>query len=112
GIQLDNIIVMPGSRYFDEAGVPDDGLKHAADIWGRVGELTQQYGVNLTCHHEFYAGIRTRDQIDRFYSYADPPLREVLRRHRAALHRRRRPGRRYEKHHERVTGFHFKDTRP
>ena len=31
GIRLDNIIVMPGSRYFDEQGVPDDGIKHAAE---------------------------------------------------------------------------------
>lgn len=35
GIQLDNIIVMPGSRYFDEVGVSDDGLKHAAEVWAR-----------------------------------------------------------------------------
>ena len=41
GIQLDNIIVMPGSRYFDEAGVSDDGLKHAAEVWGKVGQITR-----------------------------------------------------------------------
>ncbi|WP_426322318.1 sugar phosphate isomerase/epimerase family protein [Microbacterium sp. E-13] len=111
GIQLDNIIVMPGSRYFDEAGVPDDGLKHAADIWGKVGELTQQYGVNLTCHHEFYAGIRTRDQIDRFYSYADPRYVKFFVDTAQHCIADVDPVDVYEKHHERVTGFHFKDTR-
>lgn len=110
-IQLDNVIVMPGSRFFGEKGISDDELKHAAEVWGRVGEITRDYGVNLTCHHEFYGGIRTREQIDTFYEYADPEYVKFFvdtAQHCIAdvdcvdV---------YEKHHDRVTGFHFKDTR-
>lgn len=111
GIQLDNIIVMPGSRFFDEIGVSDDGLKHAAEVWGKVGEITQQYGVNLTCHHEFYGGIRTRAQIDTFYEYADPQFVKFFVDTAQHCIADVDPVDVYEAHHDRVTGFHFKDTR-
>jgi sugar phosphate isomerase/epimerase len=111
GIQLDNIIVMPGSRNFTEQGVTDDELKHAADTWGKVGEITRQYGVNLTCHHEFYAGIRTRRQIDVFYEHADPEYVKFFVDTAQHCIADVDPVAVYEAHHERVTGFHFKDTR-
>jgi sugar phosphate isomerase/epimerase len=111
GIRLDNIIVMPGSRYFDEQGVPDDGIKHAAEIWGEVGALTQKYGVNLTCHHEFYGGIRTRRQIDLFYEYADPGTVKFFVDTAQHCIADVDPVAVYDAHHERVSGFHFKDTR-
>ena len=111
GITLDNIIVMPGSRYFDEQGVPDDGIKHAAEIWGKVGALTQEYGVNLTCHHEFYGGIRTRRQIDLFYEYADPATVKFFVDTAQHCIADVDPVAVYDAHHERVSGFHFKDTR-
>lgn len=110
GIKLDNIIVMPGSRNFDEGGVTDDAIKHAAEIWGRVGEITQQYGVNLACHHEFYGGIRTRRQIEVFYENADP--RFVTFFLDTAQHKivGDDPVELYEAFHDRVSGVHFKDT--
>lgn len=110
-IQLDNIIVMPGSRCFDEAGISDDGLKNAAEVWTKVGAITQEYGVNLTCHHEFYAGIRTRDQIDTFYRYADEQYVKFFVDTAQHCIADVDPVGVYEAHHQRVTGFHFKDTR-
>lgn len=111
GISLDNVIVMPGSRNFDDEGVTDDAIKRAAEIWGKVGELTQQYGVNLACHHEFYGGIRTRRQIDVFYGNADP--RHVKFFLDTAQHCivGDDPVALYETYHDRVSGLHFKDTR-
>lgn len=111
GIQLDNIIVMPGSRYFDDHGPTDDHLKHAAEAWAKVGEVTQQYGVNLTCHHEHYAGIRNRRQIDTFYEHADPQYVNFFVDTAQHCIAGVDPVAVYEAHHERVTGFHFKDTR-
>lgn len=111
GIQLDNVIVMPGSRFFDDQGPTDDHLKHAAEAWAKVGEVTQQYGVNLTCHHEHYAGIRNRRQIDTFYEYADPQYVKFFVDTAQHCIAGVDPVGVYEAHHERVTGFHFKDTR-
>lgn len=111
GIQLDNIIVMPGSRYFDDHGPTDDHLKNAAEAWAKVGEVTQQYGVTLTCHHEHYAGIRNRRQIDTFYEYADPRYVSFFVDTAQHCIAGVDPVAVYSDHHARVTGFHFKDTR-
>ena len=37
GIQLDNIIVMPGSRDYNDGGVSEERIKYAAETWGEVG---------------------------------------------------------------------------
>lgn len=109
-IEIDNIIVMPGTRNFDEAGVSDDAIKRAAELWGQVGEITLQHGVKLTCHHEFYGGIRTRRHAEIFYEHADP--RYVFFFLDTAQHRivGDDPVELYELLHDRVSGIHFKDT--
>lgn len=111
GIQLDNVIVMPGSRNFDDGGITDDALKYAAEAWAKVGAITREYGVNLTCHHEFYCGIRTREQIDTFYRYADPEYVKFFVDTAQHCIADVDPVDVYDTHHARVTGFHFKDTR-
>lgn len=109
-IELDHVIMMPGSRNFDPAGVSDDAIKHAAEVWSKVGEVTQQYGVKLGCHHEFYGGIRTRHHLDVFYGNSDP--RYVFLFLDTAQHKiiGDDPVELYEAFHERVSGLHFKDT--
>ena len=91
-IQLDNIIVMPATLYYDMEPVTDDKLKYTAECWNKVGEITAGFGVKLTCHHEFFCGIQSEADIDTFYALHRPAVREPVRRHRAALHRRPRPG--------------------
>lgn len=109
-IPLDHVIVMPGTRNFDPAGVSDDAIKHAADIWSQVGEITLQYGVKLGTHHEFYGGIRTRHHLDVFYEHADP--RYVFFFLDTAQHTivGDDPVELYEAFHDRVSCLHFKDT--
>ncbi|MBN9240179.1 MAG: sugar phosphate isomerase [Micrococcales bacterium 70-64] len=111
GIQLDNIIVMPGSRDYSDDGVSDDRIKVAAETWGEVGRITREYGVNLTCHHEFYGGIRTPRQIELFYQYADPEYVKFFLDTAQHCIADVDPVALYDQHHERVSGFHFKDTR-
>ena len=91
-IQLDNIIVMPATLYYDMEPVTEDKLKYTAECWNKVGEITAGFGVKLTCHHEFFCGIQSEADIDTFYSLHRPAVRLAVRRHRAALHRRPRPG--------------------
>ncbi len=91
-IELDSIIVMPATLYYDMEPVTEDKLKNTAELWNKVGEITAGYGVKLTCHHEFFCGIQSEPDIDTFYSYTDPEYVSSLRRHRAALHRLGRPG--------------------
>ena len=109
-LELDHIIVMPGTRNFDPTGVSDDAIKHAAEVWSRVGEITQQYGVKLGAHHEFYGGIRTRHHLDVFYGNSDPRYvfffldtaqHTIVGDDAVEL---------YEAFHDRVSSLHFKDT--
>ena len=90
-IELDNIIVMPATLYYDMEPITEDKLKYTAELWNKVGEITAGHGVRLTCHHEFFCGIQSEQDIDTFYSLTDPDVRVVVRRHGAALHRRARP---------------------
>ena len=94
GVGLNSIIVMPATLYYDMEPITDDKLKITAELWNKVGEITAGHGVKLTCHHEFFCGIQSEADIDTFYAHTDPAVRLAVRRHRAALHRLRRPGRR------------------
>ena len=110
-IQLDNIIVMPATLYYDMEPVTDDKLKIAAELWSKVGRITAEYGVKLTCHHEFFCGIQSEPDIDAFYAYADPEyvnfFVDTAQHCIAGID----PVALYRRHAQRVTGFHFKDTR-
>lgn len=111
GITLDNVIVMPATRYYDMEPITEDKLKTTAELWSKVGEITLEWGVKLTCHHEFYCGIQTRADIDTFYSYADPRYVNFFLDTAQHCIANVDPVEVYQEHHERVTGFHFKDTR-
>ena len=40
GIKLDNIIVMPATPGYDMDPITEDKLKHTAELWNKVGEIT------------------------------------------------------------------------
>ncbi len=109
-IQLDNIIVMPATLAYDMEPVTDDKLKHTADLWNKVGEITAGYGVRLTCHHEFFCGIQTEADIDTFYSYTDPQYVSLFVDTAQHCIAGLDPVALYNRHAQRVSGFHFKDT--
>lgn len=110
GIKLDTFIVMPGARYWLVEPVTDEKIKRMAECWTKVGRKTMEHGIKLTCHHEFYCCLHTREEIDKFYSYADPQyvgfFIDTAQHQIAGLD----PTELYVKYHDRVTGFHFKDT--
>jgi sugar phosphate isomerase/epimerase len=109
-IRLDSFIVMPVSRYWLVEPVTDDKIKRMAEAWNRVGQMTKKHGVKLTCHHEFYCALHSQQEIDKFYALTDPEYvglfidtaqHEIVGIDSTDL---------YVKYHDRVTGFHFKDT--
>lgn len=110
GLNVQHLIVMPAALYPDVEPVSDDQIKAAAELWSRVGEMTLQYGVKIGAHHEFFCGIRNADEVEKFYEWSDPryvyffldTAQHVI----AGLD----PVQLYERWHERVSGFHFKDT--
>lgn len=111
GIQLDNIIVMPAGLYYDMEPITEDKIKLTAELWGQVGEITQQWGVNLTCHHEFFCGIQSRPDLDLFYENADPRYVNLFVDTAQHCIASVDPVEFYSAHADRVSGFHFKDTR-
>ncbi|MFD0663275.1 sugar phosphate isomerase/epimerase family protein [Thermocatellispora tengchongensis] len=111
GLQIESLIVMPAGLYIDAAPVTDDKIKAAAECWNRVGEMSAEFGVRTTCHHEFFCAIRTEDDIRKFYEWTDPRyvgfFCDTAQHCIAGID----PVALYEDLHDRCTGFHFKDTR-
>ena len=110
GITLDSYIVMPVSRYWLVEPVTEDKIKIMADGWNRVGKMLKSHGIKLSCHHEFYCALHSKEEIDTFYAHADPEYvglfidtaqHEIVGIDSTDL---------YLQYADRVTGFHFKDT--
>jgi inosose dehydratase len=73
GLGVQNFIVMPAGLYFDVEPVTDDKLRACAELWNRIGQMTLEgYGVKTCCHHEFFCGIRSAEQLRKFYDWTDP----------------------------------------
>jgi sugar phosphate isomerase/epimerase len=110
-LEIESLIVMPAALYVNAAPVTDDKIKAAAECWNRVGEMTAEYGVRTTCHHEFFCAIRTEEDIRKFYEWTDPRyvgfFCDTAQHCIAGID----PVALFEDLHERCTGFHFKDTR-
>lgn len=110
-IDLDNIIVMPAALYYDMEPVTEDKIKTTAELWNQVGQVTLDAGVKLTCHHEFFCGIQSREELDLFYKHTDPRYVNLFVDTAQHCIATVDPVEFYEAYADRVTGFHFKDTR-
>jgi sugar phosphate isomerase/epimerase len=107
---VENFIVMPAGLYYDVEPVTDDKIRACAEIWSRVGRMTRDFGVRTCCHHEFFCGIRSREQLRKFYEWTDPEsvyfycdtAQHVI----AGVD----PVELYVSLHDRCGGFHLKDT--
>jgi inosose dehydratase len=110
-IELDNIIVMPATLYYDMEPVTEDKIKITADLWNQVGAITNDSGVKLTCHHEFFCGIQSEWELETFYAHTDPELVHLFIDTAQHCIASVDPVEFYERYHDRVSGFHFKDTR-
>jgi len=110
GIEVDHFIVMPGQHYWMVEPVTDDKIKHMADCWNKVGYMLSKHGIKLGCHHEFYCCLHTQKEIDTFYAETDPRYVHLFLD--TAQHQISGvdPVALYEKYHDRVSCFHFKDT--
>lgn len=111
GLGVENFIVMPAGLYFDVEPVTDDKLRACAELWNRVGKMTLEgYGVKTCCHHEFFCGIRSADELRKFYEWTDP--RYVFFYCDTAQHTIAGvdPVQLYLQLHDRCGGFHLKDT--
>ncbi len=111
-LEIESLIVMPGGLYIDAEPVTDDTIKAAAECWSRVGEMSlEEFGVRTTGHHEFFCSIRTQADILTFYEWADPRYVSFLCDTAQHCIAGVDPVDLYETLHDRVSGFHFKDTR-
>lgn len=110
GLGVENLIVMPAGQYHDLEPVTDDKIRACAEVWSRVGKVTQDYGIRTCCHHEFYCGIHHAEEIRKFYEWSDPryvywycdTAQHVI----AGID----PVELYVRLHDRCGGFHLKDT--
>ena len=109
-IDVETFVVMPAASYPYVEPVTADKIKTMAEFWNRVGEMTLSHGVKTAAHHEFWCGIRSAEEIDRFYAEADP--RYVFLCIDTAQHviAGVDPVELYRRYADRCCAFHFKDT--
>jgi inosose dehydratase len=110
GLGVLNLLVMPAGQYYDVEPVTDERIRASADLWSRIGKMTLDYGIRLCCHHEFYCGIHSAEELRKFYEWSDP--RYVFWYCDTAQHTIAGvdPVDLYLKLHDRCAGFHLKDT--
>lgn len=108
---VETIILNPAPTYFQCEPITDEKIHILADLWSRIGEMTlTKFGIKIACHHEFWAGLRDEDVIHKFYEWTDPKYvfffldtaQHVI----AGVD----PIKLYMKLHDRIGGFHLKDT--
>ena len=112
GTGVETFIVMPAASYCYTEPVTDEKIQILAELWNRVGEMMlTKFGIRLTCHHEFWSGLREREPIRRFYELTDP--RYVFFFCDTAQHviAGMDPVELYHDLADRTWGFHLKDTR-
>ncbi len=110
GLGVETFVVQPAATYWQVEPVTDDKLHAMADLWTRVGKMTAEYGVKTACHHEFWCGIRTADEVDKFYKWTDPKYVSYYCDTAQTVIAGLDPVQLYMKYHDRCAGFHFKDT--
>ncbi|MDO4190014.1 MAG: hypothetical protein Q4D29_13605, partial [Lachnospiraceae bacterium] len=70
GTSIDTYIYMPAGCYCYEMPVTDDNVHILADLANKMGKmLLEDYGIRLTCHHEFWCGLRDYDEIIKYYEW-------------------------------------------
>jgi inosose dehydratase len=110
GWNLENLIIMPSSTYWQVEPITDEKLHAIADLFNRIGKMTLEHGVKASFHHEFWCGVRTQDAIEKFYNWTDPKyvyyFCDTAQHQIAGVD----PVQLYMKLHDRCIGFHFKDT--
>ena len=111
-IQLDNIIVMPATLYYDMEPVTDDKLKYTAECWNKVGEITA--GLRRPAHLPPRVLLRHPERArtsTRSTRYTDPQYVSLFVDTAQHCIAGVDPVALYRRHAHRVSGFHFKDTR-
>jgi sugar phosphate isomerase/epimerase len=112
GLGIENLIVMPAHCYADTEPVSDDRIQVLAELWNRAGRMVKdKHGMKLGCHHEFWCGIRSQAEIDRFYALTDPAYVHLFIDTAQHVIAGVDPVALYRQYAPRVNGFHFKDTR-
>lgn len=106
----ETLIVMPAASYPYVEPVTDEKIAVMGEFWNRVGEMTLRYGVKTAAHHEFWCGIRSEEEIEKFYACTDP--RYVFLCVDTAQHviAGVDPVALYRRYADRCCAFHFKDT--
>ena len=106
----ENLIVMPAASYRYVEPVTDEKIAIMGEFWNRVGEMTLAHGIKTAAHHEFWCGIQSREEVEKFYAATDP--RYVFFCVDTAHHAIAGddPVDLYRRYADRVSALHFKDT--
>jgi len=103
------IVVRPMPSYWQVAPVTEDKIKAAADCWNKVGKMTKEYGIKVLMHIDWLCAIHSEKDIDLILKYTDPETVGLAIDTAEFTLAGIDPKAVYEKHHDRVQLFHFKD---
>ncbi|HUN88865.1 MAG TPA: sugar phosphate isomerase/epimerase [Terriglobales bacterium] len=103
------LVVRPMGPFCREAPVTDDKIKMVAELWSKIGKITNSVGVETSMHIDFLCGIRNGDQIEKLLKWSDAKTVGLALDTAELTIAGIDPVKFYDKHHARVNHVHFKD---
>lgn len=110
GVKGSCLVVKAMGSYWKEAPVTQDKIRNAAECWNKVGKMTGEYGINTSMHIDFLSSLHSMDDVDKMMKFTDPELVSLTIDTAEMTIAGIDPVELYEKYHDRVNHFHFKDT--
>ena len=104
------LVVKAMRSYWKESPVTEDKIKNAAECWNKVGKMTRDYSINTAIHIDFLSALHSMDDIDKMMRFTDPEFVGLAIDTAEMTVAGIDPVKLYEKYHDRVKHFHFKDT--
>jgi inosose dehydratase len=104
------LVVRPIGSYWREAPLTEEKFKNTATCWNSVGKMTKQYGIRTALHVDCLCALHSMSDIDKILAMTDPELVGLAIDTAELTIAGIDPLKLYDKHHNRVRHFHFKDT--
>jgi len=104
------MVCRPIGSYWREAPVTRQKIEAAAQCWNGVGMMTAEYGVETTLHVDFLSAIHSQQDLDLLMESTDTTVVGLTIDTAELTIAGFDVVSIYERYHDRVSHFHFKDT--
>ena len=105
----ENLIIMPAGQYYGVGPLSEEQLRNAAAVMNEIGRRAADKGITACIHNEFWCAINLYDH-EKFLEMTDPRYVSYCLDTAQLTIMGVDVVDFYDKYHDRVKGFHLKDT--